>query len=403
MNLPRAAALSSLLGALAACGTSPEPTTFVCTDFRPGADLSKTDFSAPKEIAATYGALAQAAADVSVVSATLVIHAQSACEDLARALGAGSSDARLSAPRDRTGVKDTCALAAERVALARAALAAVGVVVTPISPRCSLDTSLQEACEARCKVDPSCVEPPASARCAEEDRETTCTGLCQGPCVGTETAPSTCEGTCEGTCFGTCDSGKAKGKGAVSEDDGPDCAVDGCVCKGTCTGRCTATCTPRDGTGFACDGACRAGCTGAVANTKCIGALSRPTCAGDVDCQSACEASAAARATCEPAGIVVAVADRSKVDAACARMVSALERDIPVLVVADSDHAKEMRTRASSLVDAAGRLLAQTQELGTEAAACGLVMAQAGTEAKDDLGAVSAAAQKVLAALKPAP
>ncbi len=392
--------------ALVACGTNPEPTTFVCTAFRPGADLSKADFGAPPEISVAYGALAQAAADVSVVSASLVMRAQSACVDLALGLGAKEADVRLSAPRDRTGVKDSCALAAERVATARASLAAVGVIVRPLAPRCPVDAELLGDCEARCKSDPACAEPPSLERCAPADREGACAGACAGACVGSEIAPASCEGTCEGTCFGVCDDGKKPSgeASAKARADANACAGLGCVCKGTCTGRCSATCTPRAGKGgFACDGACRAGCSGPLANAKCAGELAPPRCKGDVDCQAACSASASARASCEVAAVAVSVADRSKVSADLARMVSALERDLPVLVVANSDHARVMKARASSLVDAAGRLLAKTQDLGTEAAACGLVMGQAGTEAKDDLTAVSGAAQQVMTALDPKP
>jgi hypothetical protein len=396
--------------ALVACGTNPEPTTFVCTAFRPGADLSKADFGAPPEIAVAYGALAQAAADMSVVSASLVIRAQSACVDLALGLGAKEADARLSAARDRTGVKDSCAIAAERVATARASLAAAGVIVRPLAPRCPVDADVLGDCEARCKADPGCAEAPSLERCAPEDREGACAGACSGACIGSELAPASCEGTCEGTCFGVCDDGKkASGESGESGEASAKaradaCAGAGCVCKGTCTGRCSATCKPRPGKGgFACDGACRAGCSGPLANAKCAGELAPPRCKGDVDCQAACAASASARATCEVAAVAVSIADHAKVSADLARIVGVLERDLPVLVVANSDHARAMKERASSLVDAAGRLLAKTQDLGTEAAACGLVMGQAGTEAKDDLTAVSGAAQQVIEALDPKP
>lgn len=380
------------LASLTACGTSPEPTTFVCTEFRPGADLSSVDFKAPAEVAPAYGALAQAAADVAIVSASMLISVQSACTDLALSLGASPAEPRLVAPRDRAGLKETCAVASELLAARRAELAAKGVVVRPVTPRCPVDATLAESCEARCKVDRACVEKPIADRCKPADREGSCTGTCLGACVGSEVAPAACEGSCDGTCFGTCDDGKGK--------DEDSCTQTGCVCKGTCTGRCTAACTPTTG-GFACDATCRETCSSPLENPRCAGEVDAPSCAGDADCQNACLVSAAARATCDVGGVAVAVADPSKIDTDTARVIASIERSFPVMLVASSDHAKGLRERASSLVDAAGRLLAKSEDLGTAAAGCGLVMAQAGTDAEDDLGAVSTASKKVVSALGP--
>ncbi len=390
--MKRALRAALVLASLTACGTSPEPTTFVCTQFRPGADLTAADFQAPAAIAPAYGALAQAAADVSIVSAAMLIDVQNACTDLALSLGAPVAEPRLALPRDRAGLKETCALAAELLAGRRAELSAKGVVVRPVTPRCPVDATLAEACEARCKVDPACVERSISERCKPADREGTCTGTCLGACVGSEIAPAACEGRCEGTCFGACDDGNGK------EEDG--CTSGGCVCKGTCSGRCTAACTPTSG-GFACDATCRESCSSPLESPRCAGDVAAPSCAGDADCQNACLASASARATCEVGGVAVAVADRSEIDAELARVIASIERSFPVMLVASSDHAKGLRERASSLVDAAGRLLARSQDLGTAAAGCGLVMAQAGTDAEDDLGAVSAASKKVVSSLGP--
>jgi hypothetical protein len=361
-----------------ACGTTPDTETVLCNEFRVGADLSKTDFGVPREIAPSYTALAQATGDISVVAARMLSDVDAACAELA----GGADDPRLAGKSDAQRTVATCEIAAERIAAARAKLAAAKVVLRVGEARCSVDATFQTACEASCRADASCTEATPHERCAPADREGVCTGACSGACVGTEAAPVDCAGKCDGPCFGTCDG------------DGT-CAEAGCVCTGACAGTCGGACAA--GGAATCTGRCRGGCDAALGDETCAGPLAPPRCSGDVDCQNACSASAAARADCRDGALTITVRDPSKSRPEIERIVYTLERNLPVVFLAGRGRAKLLSERASALTDAAGHLLSKSDMLGPKGAACGIVIGKTSEGASANLDAVHEASKKVTA------
>ncbi|WP_146652324.1 hypothetical protein [Labilithrix luteola] len=375
---------------VSACGTDPEPVTVLCTDFRVGADLSDAEFGVGKALEPSYVAFAQAAGDLAATAAMTLREVGSSCRGLAVDLGADAKDGRLAGLVEPDLSKTWCAMAVERFALVRPKLEAAHYDVKVVLPRCAVDVDYQTTCEARCKTDASCVEASNEERCPVANREGLCPGLCTGTCQGAETAPAMCEGFCAGTCFGTC---------------GDDDASRGTRCEQTCTGTCNAGCEARDGKGMQCDARCTGGCSAALVAAVCTADLLPPRCAGDVDCQRSCKASAAARASCSGGSFDVLVDPEARKDASLARVLGAMERHLPALFVAARGRAKLLSDDASDLVDSAGNILARTEEIGQKGAACGVLIGQTGDVASKSLKTAIDGAQKVAAVVAddPAP
>lgn len=366
---------------VAACGTDPEPITVLCTDFRVGADLSDAEFGVEKSLEPSYVAFAQAAGDLASTAAATLHDVGSSCQGLAVDLGAEANDPRLAALVEPELSKAWCAIAVERFTAVRPKLVAAHYDVKTVLPRCAIDVDYQTACEARCKTDLSCVEASNEDRCPQANREGLCPGLCTGICQGAETAPAMCAGVCAGTCVGTC---------------GDDDASAGARCDRTCTGTCNAGCVAREGQGMECDARCTGGCSEALVSSVCTIDLAPPLCAGDVDCQRSCKASAAARASCLGGSLEVVIDAEARNDAPLARVIGAMERHLPAVFVAARGRAQLLSDDASDLVDSAGNILARTEEIGQKGAACGVLIAQTGDVASKSLKAAIDGAQKVV-------
>jgi hypothetical protein len=395
----RAARLAVVFGgaaaSLAGCGTNPEPTTVVCTDFRAGADLSASTFGVTGDLQRPYGAFAQAAGDLAAVANGMLRDVGAACRGLALELGADGDDPRAAGQAEPETVRAWCNIAAERVTKVRPQLARVHFAVQVVTPRCTLDTTFQVACEGKCSADASCVEAAPEERCPEAARAGVCGATCTGTCTGSETAPATCEGACGGMCFGTCEVRGSAGAStsetveAVAAPEGAGGAVDcstGCVCTGTCRGACTAGCDLPSG-GGACDATCSGACSEPMRGQGCLEALAPPRCAGDVDCQKSCTASSAARAVCPDGSLAVIVDESARGDRAVTQIVSALDRNLPAIFLAARGRAKVLADGASDLLDSAGHILNRTEELGPMGAACGMLIGQTGSEARKNLNA----------------
>lgn len=364
---------SALLLSVMACGTAPEPTTTLCNEFRVGADLTSEKFGVTGLSARPYAALAQAVSDIAGVASGMLRDVGGACQSMALELGASADDARLKdkIEPERSGV--WCEIAADRFERVRSRLDDAHFTLRVDPPICAPAISDLENCEQSCKADPSCVEAAANDRCPTESRQGLCTGTCTGTCVFSEDAPGECKGTCEGLCYGTCGEGK----------DADDCST-GCTCSKSCDGVCTAGCKLDDG-GARCDALCVGGCSEPLVGQSCATDLAAPRCEGDADCQNSCKASAAARAVCGQGSLVVVVDEKFLADAETARLVGALERNLPPIFLAARGRAKALADGASDLIDGAGHILARPQDLGPKAAACGMVIGQTASTASKNL------------------
>ncbi len=332
--MKRALAASAVV--LAACGTSPQAQTVVCTDFQVGADLAHASFGVTGVLAPSYDSLAQATGDLATASATMQYDVYAACEELARGIGAADPNADGAT---------WCAAAAARLEALRPRLAAAGFRLAAAPSSCVVDVEYQTKCEARCRRDPGCVEPSVADRCAPADRV----------------------GSCSGVCTGSCDVALA-----IEYDVTRPIAH--------------------------CDGLCRGGCTTPLADVVCANALAPPRCDGDADCAAACAASALARATCSPTAVRARIDDGSDPELVAAA--TAIGRSAgPILSVARG-RARELHDATSSLVGAAGRVLAKGDSLGAEGAACGVLIGKTGQTAEANFHAVADAVDRIDAALR---
>ncbi len=360
------------------CGTNPEATSVVCTDFRAGSDLSGSTFGVTGDLRLPYAAFAQAAGDLAAVANQMLRDVGGACSGLAVELGADPEDARTKGKSEPDAVRAWCKIAAERFVQVRPKLDKSSFAIQIVTPKCTTDTKFQVACEQKCAGKTPCTETPTEERCPVDAREGICPGRCTGTCTGSETATATCAGECSGTCFGTCAEGS-------NEGDATDCAS-GCVCTTVCTGACTGTCTLPQ-TGDHCDALCAGNCSETMLAQTCTKPLAPPTCAGDVDCQKSCSASGAARAVCPDGSLAVVIDADARADKEIARIIGALERHLPMVFLAARGRAKVLADGASDVLDSAGHILNHADELGAMGAACGMLIGQTGDEARKSLNA----------------
>lgn len=379
--------------ALGGCGTNPEPTSVVCTDFRAGADLSNATFGVTGELLRSYGAFAQAAGDLSAVANQMLRDVGAACEGLALELGADPADPRVHGQRETDAVRAWCKIAAERFASVRPLLEKAHFKVQVITPLCTTDTTFLLACEQRCIGSSTCTESTPEERCPVEAREGICPGVCTGSCTGSESATATCEGACTGVCFGTCGAeGADENRSADKDDDAATDCGSGCACTQVCKGTCTAACALGKSGGH-CDAICTGSCSEKMMAQSCTKPLAPPRCAGDVDCQKSCGASAAARASCPSGSLSVAIDAAGRSDAAVAQIASALERHLPAVFLAARGRAKVLADGTSDVLDSAGHILTHADELGPMGAACGMLIGQTGDEARKNLSAALTGSQ----------
>lgn len=316
------------------CGTSPESTSVVCTDFRVGADLSGSTFGVTGTLERPYSAFAQAAGDLAAVANAMLRDVGASCKGMAMELGAAADDPRTVDKSEPEAVRAWCAIAAERFEAVRPKLNAAGFAVKVSPAKCTIDPTFQESCEAKCRTDVQCTERSLLDRCPADARAGICNGTCVGTCTGTETEAEPVDGACVGMCFGTCS------EPMVAET-------------------CTATLEP-------------------------------PKCAGDVDCQNSCTASTAARAACGSGSLRVTVNDAAERDPSMLRIVGAVERHLPAIFLASRGRADLLADGTSDLLDSAGHILGRSSEIGPMGAACGMLIGQTSSEARKNLNAALA-------------
>lgn len=330
--------------AIAGCGTDPATTSVVCTDFRVGADLSGSTFGVKGTLEKPYSAFAQAAGDLASVANTMLRDVGASCRGMASELGAPGDDPRVVNKEEPDAVRGWCAIASERFATMRPMLAAAGFELKVAAAKCTIDPVFQTSCEARCRDDVRCEEKPTIERCPADARAGICDGKCTGTCTGTDT------------------------EGAP---------VDDADCVGMCFGRCSAP---------------------MLAET-CTATLEPPTCKGDHDCVNACLASTVARAACGGGSLEVVLNDEAKKDPKIQRIVGAVQRHLPPIFLAARGRADLLAEGTSDLLDSAGRILGRAEEIGPMGAACGMLIGETSSEARNNLRAAITGADALSAAV----
>lgn len=396
MKLGFTVAVFLALTGLAACGTNPAATTVVCTDFRAGADMSEAHFGVGPAVERPYAALAQAVGDITVVANTMMRDVGASCERLAIELGSDPEDPSTVGKSDLDRVKAWCDLAGARIDAVHARLEAAHFVLRADAPRCAIDLGYVTDCQARCQLDPKCVEAKPEDRCPTGDVQGLCPGVCTGTCAGSETAPVACAGTCAGTCFGDCH------RAGKDSDKNVETCTDGCTCAGDCVGVCTDGCATGP-EGARCDAPCLGTCSVPLVGRACGGNLTPPRCPGDDDCVKSCEAAGAARAACSGGSLAVSIDDAARSDADLSRVVGALERNLPAIVFAARGRAQLLSDNANHLIDAAGHILAKSEDLGPKGASCGMLIGMTGSAADDNLRAALHGAKRVVHAVDGSP
>lgn len=372
-----------------------------CNSFKLGADLSNVDFGLDGQVKGEFKAFAQAGLDLSAVADGALVDVSTACESIARDVGASAEDINeIDASTDSPAKKLTawCNLATATV---KANFSATGKFKATASvdfqaPKCQASVSAQANCEAGCSVDGKCdvsadvkceggklptVECTGKCEATVDVPSVSCTGGCTGKCTGGCTAEAGATVDCTGTCDGTCTvDGTANGASGVKAD-------------GTCEGKCSGTCTASANAAVTCEGTCGGSCEGTCeakggsakfeCNGKCdVTAGTPPKCEGsaeldcdvDVDCKANCSASVSAKAECTPPRVAVVLSASADLDVeAQANLkvaVASLEANLPKIVVVLRARGEAFAAGIAASVKAGGNLTANVGDLSGEAVFC---------------------------------
>jgi hypothetical protein len=389
---------------IAGCNPSDNPITaaqngLCCTKFVVGADMTGVDFGLTGQVDGKFKAFAQAGSDLAAVASAALTDVSTACEGIARDVGAASAD--ITTVESMTGdqaakTQAWCDLAKATITANFSAKGTFGVTAKAEfqPPTCSASVSAQANCEAGCTVSGTCTA----------DAMVSCTGgklptvECTGDCTASAMAPSiSCTGTCSGMCSGSCTAQANVAVDCTGKCDG-DCTVDGMAgsasavqADGSCSGKCNGTCTASGNAAVACQGTCSGSCDATCsvapgsAKFECNGTCkttdgSPPKCEGSAelscdvsaDCKANCQASVSAKAECTPPKVSLALsgtADAS-VQGQLDIAVASLETNLPQLLVVLEARGKAFTAGISASVDAGGTLTANVGDLSGQAVLC---------------------------------
>lgn len=385
-----------------------------CTKFVAGADMSGVDFGMTGQVEGQFQALAQATSSLSAVATGSLTDVATACEAIARDVGASADD--INTVDSMTGdpaAKTTawCTLAASTIKASFSASGTFGVTVgidfQP--PVCTASVSAQANCEAGCTVDGKCTA----------DAMVSCTGgklptvECTGSCSASAMAPSiSCTGTCSGMCTGSCSAQANVAVDCEGKCDG-DCTVDGKAgsasgvqADGTCKGKCNGTCTASGSAAVQCSGTCSGQCDAKCdvapgsAKFECNGTCTKtdgtpPKCEGSAelscdvsaDCKANCQASVSASAQCTPPKVAVSLSGTAdaKIQGQLDIAVASLEANLPALLVVVKARGDAFSASVSATSSAAASL--KVGDLNGEAAFCLLPIVNAAGTAVSNFGA----------------
>ncbi|MEP7049650.1 MAG: hypothetical protein ABJB12_04825, partial [Pseudomonadota bacterium] len=385
-----------------------------CSDFVVGADMSGADFKMSGAANGEFHALAQASGDLSAVASASLTDVASACESIARDVGADTkkiADAE-GTTGDQARATAWCDLAAATIKAKFSAKGDFGVSAKAVfvAPTCQASVSAQANCEASCTVDGKC-DASAMVTCEGGKLPTV---QCTGSCEGTADAPSiSCTGSCSGKCTGSCSATADVAVACDGKCDG-DCTVDGKAgsasgvqADGSCKGQCKGTCTAKGGAAVKCEGSCSgscdAKCTAVPGSVKfeCNGQCTKtdgslPKCEGSAkldckvsaDCEGSCSASVNAKAECTPPKVSLELSGTANVDvqAQIDAAISSIELNLPRLLVVLEARGKSFTAGISATADASAALIAKPGDLSVTAVACLVPIGDAVSKGVENFG-----------------
>jgi hypothetical protein len=394
MNVRRYAAWPALVVALSV------PALMDCSAAKNAQELAEgcDEFSqGPSAVAslkldASVQGFVQAAADLKAQVDSINADVLAACSDIATQLGAtntwsalmGSdaiSNGQMTGACDQANVQINAIMSDPTIK----ASAHVALTITP--PVCTVTASVQASCEANCNVDASCTPGmiDVTARCDPGQLSVQCEGMCNASavCEGSVEAAANCQGTCSATCNGQCTGTCTAEAGSQTMNDAA------CMgkCSGTCTGTCTGECKIDANANVTCGAnvSCRGGCTGTATAPKCEGEIKAlpPECHADADCEASCQGQAQAAATCTEGKVTLAV--DTSVDARLVTLKTALEANLPKLILAAESKGKLVADAIGNVANAGTALVAKVtanvSTVGGKAVACAKAAGEASVNA----------------------
>ncbi|HZU85798.1 MAG TPA: hypothetical protein VE987_22890, partial [Polyangiaceae bacterium] len=299
-----------------------------CAEFQPGATID-----ANLAVDAHVRAFMQASADLGGVAVAVKSAVLSACDGIARDLGANDTWTALGDADDaisNRGGTGACDAAGARVAAIMSANANANFALVVSRGACRVDFDAEARCESACSAQTKCDPGKVEDRCDPAQLSVSCHGKCAANafCEGRPDRPTSCEGQCEAECTGHCSGTCTDEQGRRTSDD-PNCHG---KCADHCSGQCTGRCKIDAADGVECGGSvtCKGGCTADFDSPACEAECKPPPCMIDESCFEGCRANAVAKAVCEPTTVKL-LADASAAGDVL-KLVATIDKNLPPLV-----------------------------------------------------------------------
>jgi hypothetical protein len=325
------------------------------------------------ELDADAKAFVQASADVDAATVRISESVLTACAGIAQDLGEADTWSGLDELKQKisnaeeSGACDAAARAIQaKLAASDGASASLRVAVA--KGECHIDYEKQQACDADCAANPTCVPGPIETRCEPARISAVCMGSCEvsAYCIGSASVSAHCEGSCEGGCAGECKGTCHREDGSAVEND-PNCQG---KCDGQLVGECFGHCKVEASAGIECgkDVRCQGGCSGELVAPACTTEYGPPTCEVNTVCYEACKTRIAEEAVCEPSTvkIVLTVAHTPELDA----LKATLETHLPALYDAAENEGLLIKQASSRMADAGNNLADHVKDLNGKSVAC---------------------------------
>lgn len=324
------------------------------------------------EVDANVRTFMLAAGNFSVLADQMQKDVGDACSNIAKAGGGDST--KWDGLEGDERVKAACAEAQARIDAVLTAGVSIEFLVE--GGECKASITATSECYAKCDVNAQCTPAQLEAHCEPGKLAGSCSGECSGSCevqggavMCAGTCDATCSGACDGNCVGRCDGADSTGACAGMCDG--QCTT---TCSGTCSGRCTYT-QPM----ATCEGTCHGSCSVEFQQPYCEGKFDPPECQIDANCKANCEASVEAQAVCTPPKVTYKVVAGGSADIDA--LATALQENLPVLLVNTATRAETLIDTADTLATSANAIADSSSSLGTKAAACAGIAADAALSA----------------------
>lgn len=400
---------------------------FQCTDFQPGTDMSDTDFGGDLPIKGQIQAYAQASGNLAVLAGNALAAVTGACRNIAVDLGDDPANEKAKGKTGTDLLTFWCddAVSYINVAFTRTGTAKGLLSLGIVPPECRTSLASLQRCQAACSpgvacdlksTPPTCSGGMLDIECNGDcdlpstspaiDCVGACGGRCAGTCIGSSAAPVHCNGVCDGLCTALVapDTGSGSGRqldgGCEGECDGTCTTSPGALvmCSGTCDGTCDAACTRTPGqSSVLCSGACTAG----FEPYACNGGVLTGGCDVETECQSNCNASAQAVATCTPALAVVTSLGSAVVtgtEGTFAALLATLRTNLPTLLMVIQGEGQPIHGAFAAVVDGA-MSITSSNELDVKSTGCLAAMVAAAEYANQSFTVALAEASKVSVAV----